>query len=131
MNSMIIFVVVFIPIGIWKLVHGILSLFPCFLSSAAGKLVYTNTKKNVKGFRGLTIPLLTTYRYDYYVNRKKYTYSSKILDYKSCLSSRVTMVYVKWFPRRAYPNKFHRTDTFCIAAFFLLLGALSLLAILL
>ena len=101
--------IVFVAICLWNLQIGILGLFPQCLSSSVGTLVDTNTKKNVRTPRGRKITILTRYSYLYTVKGKEYRYSARGEHSKRRLPLKTTMVYVKRFPWRAYPDKFMGT----------------------
>jgi hypothetical protein len=87
-------------------------------------LTNANTKKNVPTRHGLRIPVLTRYVYTYSVNGKQYTYSGEELYSKRRLLPKAPMVYVKWFPRRAYPYKFKGTTEWAMGIVMLLLGSI-------
>lgn len=100
---------VFIAMALWNLLIAILGLFPQCCSSAVGTLVDTNTKKNVRTPHGRIIPILTRYIYLYTINGKEYRYSARGEHSKRRLPRKTSMIYVKWFPRHAYPDKFKGT----------------------
>lgn len=111
-----------IVIGFWNLLIAILGLFPQFLSTTAGTLTNKYTKRNVPARHGAVIPILTRYTYTYTVNKKKYRYSGEGFHSKSLLLPKVAMVYVKWFPSRAYPNRFKGTTEWVLGLVMLFLG---------
>ena len=115
-------------IGLWNLVIAILGLFPQCRSTAVGTLINTKTRKNVKGRWGTSIPSLTSYVYRYCVNGKAYRYSGQEMHTKRHLRPKTSMVYVKWFPRHAYPNKFKGEKEWVIAFVMLLIGILAILS---
>ena len=96
-------------IGLWNIAIAVLGLFPRFTSTAVGTLADRKTRKNVRTRGGRIIPNLTRYSYLYTVNGKQYRYSERIEHSKQCLTKKTTMVYIKWLPRRAYPNRFKGT----------------------
>ena len=114
-----------IAIGLWNLMISVLGLFPQCRSSAIGTLNNSKTKRNVSGFRGSIIPILTDYTYTYYVKGKEYRYSGQGSHTKRHLLPKTSIVYVKGFPRHAYPNKFKGTNEWCIAFVMLLIGILA------
>ena len=114
-----------IAIGLWNLMIAILGLFPQCLSTTVGTLSTTKTQKNVKGRWGTTIPTLTNYAYLYEVNGKKYRYSGQQMCTKQNLLPKASMVFVKWFPRHAYPNKFKGENEWVVAFVALLIGILA------
>ena len=117
-----------ISIGLWNLIIAILGLFPQCLSTAVGTLSNTKTYKNVKGRWGTSIPTLTNYAYTYCVKGKTYRFSGREMRTKNHLLSKVSMVYVKWVPRHAYPNKFKGENEWVAAFVMLLIGILSFFA---
>ena len=116
-------------IGLWNLMIAILGLFPQCRATVAGTLSYTRTQRNVRSGKAHTrIPILTDYTYTYYVKNKKYNHSGQVFRTKRHLLSRVSMVYVKRFPRHAYPNRFKGTNEWSIAAVMFLIGIPAILA---
>ena len=120
---------IIIFIALWNLMIAVLGLFPQFLSSAVGTLTKANTKKNVQTRYGYRIPIVTTYGYTYIVKGKTYRYSSQGYHSKRRLLPKVSMVYVKWFPHRAYPNKFKGTTEWAIGLSMLFMGLVFIWAI--
>jgi hypothetical protein len=114
-----------IAIGLWNLMIAILGLFPHCQASTIGTLRNAKTKRNVRGFRGSIIPIQTDYVYTYCVKGKEYRYSGQDSHTKSHLLPKTSIVYVKGFPRHAYPNKFKGTNEWCIAFVMLLIGILA------
>ena len=124
MEIYLIFVAIVILIGLWNLMIAILGLFPRFLDTAVGTLTKANTKKNVRSRHGYLIPILTRYAYTYNVKGKEYHYSGEGLHSKRRLLPKTSMVFVKWFPRRAYPNEFKGTTEWVLGLFMLFMGLL-------
>lgn len=114
MDGCIAIAAILAAIYFWNLLIAILGLFPQCCSSTIGTLIDTNTKKNVRTSRGRKIPILTRYAYTYTVKGKEYTYSARGEHSKRRLSLKTTMVYVKWFPWRAYPEKFKGTTEWAV-----------------
>ncbi|MBR2420932.1 MAG: hypothetical protein IKB09_01095 [Oscillospiraceae bacterium] len=114
MDGYIAIATVIIAISLWNLGIAVLGLFPQCLSTAVGTLVDTNTKKNVRTPRGRKIPILTRYIYVYTIKGKEYRYSAHGEHSKHRLPLKATMVYVKWFPRRAYPDRFKGTKEWAL-----------------
>lgn len=97
--------VIFGLIGLWNLMIAILGLFPQFRATAVGTLTKARSSHNVR-CRHCVIPVLTKYVYIYSVNGRQYKYTREDPKPRRKLFPKASMVYVKWFPRRAYPNKF-------------------------
>lgn len=129
MNPYIIITAIIILIGSWNLMIAILGLFPQCLSTAIGTLSKANTKKNVRSKHGYIIPVMTRYAYTYTVNGKNYKYNATMYHSKRRLLSKASMVYVKWFPHRAYPNKFKGTTEWVLGIILLLAGISLIIAI--
>lgn len=113
-----------ILIGLWNLVIAILGCFPRFRATAVGTLTKANSKQNVRTRHGWIIPIMTRYAYTYTVNGKEYRYASENHHGKRRLFAKAPMVYVKWFPRHAYPNKFKGTTEWVLGSMMLLIGIL-------
>ena len=113
---------VIIFIGAWNLMIAVLGFIPKLRSTAVGTLSKANTKKNVLTRHGYRIPIVTRYGYTYTVKGKTYRYSSQGHHSKRHLLPKVTMVFVKWFPWRAYPNKFTGTNEWAIGLCMLFMG---------
>ena len=92
-------------IGAWNLTIEILGLFPRFRRTAVGTLKWKKTYRNVR-YRGGKLPPYTNYVYTYQVGEREYRYRGSGNHTKRGLYQKAAMVYVKGFPRRAYPNKF-------------------------
>lgn len=122
-----------IAIGLWNLLIAVLGSFPQCQADAIGTLCKSKTKRNVKSGRSVfgSVPILTEYTYTYCVSGKTYRYLGSAQRSKGHLLPKVSMVYVKWFPRHAYPNKFSGTKEWAFAFVFLLIGILAATAALL
>jgi hypothetical protein len=105
MKIYIAFYILLLLIGIWNLTIAILGLFPRFRATTVGTLIHTNTRRIIRVRRG-KIPIRTCYVYAYRVNGKEYRYKADQYRSKQNLHRKASMVYVKWFPRHVYPNKF-------------------------
>ncbi len=112
-----------ILIGFWNLMIAVLGLFPKYQATAVGTLTKANTKINFRTRHGYLIPRLTHYAYTYTVNDKLYRYSREMHHSKRRLLPKVSLVYVKGFPRHAYPNKFTGTVEWVIGLCMLFVGA--------
>lgn len=116
-------------IGLYNLLIAILGLFDRFKAMAVGTLLKKRSRRNVRTKGGFIIPVVTDYTYEYKVNGKKYRYSSSGRFTKAHLYKNVTMVYVKWFPRYAYPEKFTATNQWLIGISMFVMAVLFTVAI--
>ena len=121
--------VIIVLIGLWNLMIAILGLFPQFQSTTVGTLTKSNTKRNSRSRHGLLIPILTRYVYTYTVKGREYSYSSEGRHSKRRLLPKASLVYVKWFPRHVYPNKFSGTIEWIMGLLMLFLGAVLIFVI--
>ena len=124
----LVFSIILIPIGLWNLLIAVLGLFPGFHCTAVGSLEKTHTYKNVRTKSGIRIPNVTKYTYIYTVNGREYKYTSEGQHTKRRLPRKVTIVYVKWFPRHGYPDKFKGTKEWIMSICMLFYGIMLLLA---
>ncbi len=92
-------------ISIYNLLIAILGLFPKNCAIAKGTLKNKNTQRNVQARWG-KIPVMTDYTYQYTVNGRKYNYHGSVHAAGKRVTKNAPMVYVKWFPRHAYPWRF-------------------------
>ena len=129
MSEYIVIATVMIVIAMWNLLIAILGLFPQCCSSAVGTLIDTNTKKNIRTPRGRKIQILTRYVYLYTVKGKQYRHSARGEHSKRHLPLKTTLVYVKWFPWCAYPDKFSGTAEWALGFVMLYAGIQIILAI--
>lgn len=130
MDGYMVLVAAFILIGLWNLMIAVLGCFPKFQSTAVGTLAKANSKKNVRTRHGWIIPIQTRYTYTYTVGGKEYRYASEDHHGKRRLLSKAPMVYVKWFPRHAYPYKFKGTTEWVLGIMSLFGGIMCLIAML-
>ena len=124
----IVVVVILLLIGGYNLLIAILGLFPKFKDTTVGTLQKKRTQRNVR-IRGGSVPVVTDYTYQYTVNGKKYKYSSSGRFTKSHLHQKVTMVYLKLFPRYAYPERFTPITQWICGVGMLLLGVMFIIGI--
>ena len=129
MEFYIVMTVVLFAIGFWNLLIAILGRFPQCCATTVGTLLDVRTRRNVKGRYGSVIPIQTTYLYIYTVNGKTYKYRNSQNRTKQNLFRKAAMVYVKWFPRHAYPNKFTGANEWVAGIFMMLFGILFTWAI--
>ena len=130
MDGNMVIVAEFILIGLWNLIIAILGCFPQFRSTAVATLAKANSKKNVRTRHGGIIPIQTRYRYVYTVGGKEYRYASEYHHGKRRLLPKVPVVYVKWFPRHAYPYRFKGTTEWALGIAFLIGGIMCMIAML-
>ena len=112
----IIIISVFGAVSVWNFTVAILGLFPKLHGTAVGKLVKTDTARNVRVKYG-TIPILTNFTYVYTVNGHTYRYRGEKAKHKRYVPQKVHLVFVKWFPRHAYPNRFKGTGEWVLGIF--------------
>ena len=110
-------------VGVWNLTIAILGLFPRFRATAVGTLKKRSTRRNA-WYGTHKFPVMTHYTYTYKVGKREYRYSSNGTHTKRGLYPKVTMVYVKGFPRRAYPHKFKGTREWAWGIFWVLMAVL-------
>ncbi len=122
MDFYIVIVAAAVLIGLWNLMIAVFGCFPKFRAVAVGTLTKAKTYRNVPARYGRRIPILTRYTYTYTVNGKQYRYSGEGIYTKRRLFSKASMVYVKWFPRHAYPHKFKGTTQWVLGLTMLFLG---------
>lgn len=127
MDGYTVIVVAFMGIGLWNLMIAILGCFPGFRSTAMATLIKANSKKNVRTRHGGIIPIQTRYTYIYTVGGKEYRYASEYHHGKRRLLSKVPVVYVKWFPRHAYPYKFQGTTEWVLGIMSLFGGIMCMI----
>ena len=113
---------VFLLIGVWNLTFAILGRFPRFCATAVGTLKSKYIRRNIR-YRSHKLPNETHYTYAYRVGERKYLYRGVKSNSKRGLYEKVPLVYVKGFPRRAYPNKFKGTQEWAWGIFWLLMAA--------
>ena len=113
-------------IGSWYLMIAILGLFPRFRAKSIGVLTKPNVHRNSKDKHGHTIPILTRYGYVYTVNGKQYCYSAEGRFSERRLMPRAPIIYIKGFPRHAYPNKFRGTKEWVLGMIFFVSGIVYL-----
>ena len=121
-------IAIILLISFYNLLIAILGLFSKFRATTSGILLKTNTQRNVR-VRGGKLPVVTYYTYKYTVNGKKYSYSSSICSTKRRLYQTVSMVYVKWFPRHAYPEKFTAITQWAWGISMLFIGVLFIITV--
>jgi hypothetical protein len=130
MNYFIIIPAAVIAFAVWNLVIAILGLFPQCRTTAVGTLTKTKTKRNYRTNRGHFIPISTKYIYTYTVNGKEYRYTGDGRHSDRRLLPKAPMVYIKGFPRHAYPHKFTGVNEWGIGITMLMLGIVCLRAFL-
>ena len=116
MIGCIVLTVLFFLLGIWNLMIAIIGLFPKFHATAVGTLERSYTERNVQMRYG-TIPVRTHYTYIYTVNGRKYKHRGSVESSRKYVPQKTHLVYVKWFPWRAYRNKFSGGWEWCLGIF--------------
>ena len=107
----------------WNLLIAILGLFPQYRATAIGTLKKANTRRNVQGKHRI-IPVVTDYTYFYTVNHKRYKYTGGNYQRRQRLFPKITLEYVKWFPRHVYEKKFTGAEEWVVGICMLILGIL-------
>ena len=123
MVGCIIIIVACALMGIWNFTIAILGLFPKFRATTVGTLKKSYTERNVQMRYG-TIPVRTHYTYTYTVNGRKYNHRGSVENNKRSVLQKVHLVYVKWFPWRAYPNRFSGSLEWVLGIFGVVVGAM-------
>ena len=107
--------------GLWFLFLAVWSRNPDHLGTAVGTLTKCHTSKNVTTRYGV-VKNLTDYVYTYQVNGKTYKITGMRRQPRRMVLRKVTVVYLKISPRRAYIDQFTCTVEWLLA-FVLLAGA--------
>ena len=107
--------------GLWFLFLAVWSRNPDHLGTAVGTLTKCHTSKNVATRHGV-VKNLTDYVYTYQVNGKTYKITGMRRQPRRMVLRKVTVVYLKISPRRAYIDQFTCTVEWLLA-FVLLAGA--------
>ena len=117
--------------GLWFLFLAVWSRNPDHLGTAVGTLTKCHTSKNVTTRYGV-VKNLTDYVYTYQVDGKTYKITGMRRQPRRMVLRKVTVIYLKIAPRRAYIDQFTGTVEWVIAFALLTLsciyGAISLLA---
>ena len=125
--------IVFLILGILMLFWGIFSIIlairsrnPRNLISTIGKL---STKTDFKNYRlkSRSVTNAVKYTYTYQVNGKTYQLRGTQLTHSRKLSHRITVVYLRSFPRCAYEEHFSGIAEWLNAVSFTAMGAFLLL----
>ncbi len=122
MDYFMAFLVIMIVIGLWNIMVGILGLFPKFRAETIGTLTKAKVSRNIRNKYGRLIRVYTRYAYTYTVRGRNYRYSNEGAHSKRRLLPKARIIYIKWFPRHAYPYKFKGTREWVIGICFLVLG---------
>ena len=107
--------------GLWFLFLALWSRNPNHLGTAVGTLTQCHTSKNVATRYGV-VKNLTDYAYTYQVDGKTYKITGMRRQPRRVVLRKVTVVYLKISPRRAYIDSYTGTTEWLIA-FVLLAGA--------
>ena len=108
-------------LGLWFLFLALWSRNPNHLGTAVGTLTKCHTSKNVATRYGV-VKNLTDYAYTYQVDGKTYKITGMRRQPRRVVLRKVTVVYLKISPRRAYIESYTGTAEWLIA-FVLLAGA--------
>ena len=111
--------------GIYNLVVAIWGSFPSHQLRTVGTLVKANSQKNLHTRYGF-VPVWTDCVYVYQVNGKSYRFRTGKRMSKRDILKKVTIVYVKGFPRRAGIAEYRSFEACVLAAALCLLGAFML-----
>ena len=126
--SCIVIAAIFLLIGSYNLLIAILGLFPQCRATAMASLKYSRTQRNVR-VKGGRIPVVTDYTYQYTVNGRKYSHRGSAHMAGKRISKNPTMVYVKRFPRYAYPGRFTAINQWVCGVSMLFMGLLFMAVI--
>ena len=124
----IVIAAIFLLIGIYNLLIAILGLFPQCRATAMASLKYSCTQRNVH-VKGGRIPVITDYTYQYTVNGRKYSHRGSARVAGKRVSQNAIMVYVKWFPRHAYPGRFTAINQWACGVSMFLIGLMFIAVI--
>lgn len=127
MNALTVAALVMLIPGLWFLFLAVWSRNPDHLDTAVGTLTKCHTSKNVTTRYGV-VKNLTDYVYTYQVDGKTYKITGMRRQPRRKVLRKVTVVYLKIFPRRAYLDQFTGTLEW-LYAFVLLAGGLVYLYI--
>lgn len=114
--------------GLYFILIAILSRNPQNLHSTTGKLTKSDTVRNLHGRLG-SIPIWTHYVYTYTVNGREYKHHGQNRRHNKHLLPKIKLVYVKWFPRYAFHNKFDAEAMWFFGISFIIIGLTVLLFI--
>lgn len=124
----VVIVVIILLISVYNLLIAILGLFPRCRAMVMGRLKHARTQRNVPA-KGGKIPVVTNYTYQYTVNGRKYSHRGSLYAAGKRVSKNVTLVYVKWFPRHAYPERFTAINQWVCGIGMLLIGLMFIAVI--
>ena len=124
--------VVFLVFGITMLLPGIFFMIlaiqsknPCNLISTSAELSRKTDFKNYK-LKSESVPNAVEYTYTYKVNGKPYHLSGVQFTHSRKLLKRVTVVYLRSFPRCAYKEHFSGIAEWLVAISFTVMGVFLL-----
>lgn len=125
--------IVFLVFGIAMLLQGaffavlsIQSKNPNNLISTTGKLTQRKSYKNYR-IKNRTVPNVTEYTYTYIVNGKRYHLRGNHYAHPRNVRKRVTIVYLRGFPRCAYEEHYSGTLEWLLAISLIALGAFCII----
>ena len=123
MEFYIVMTVVLFAIGLWNLLIAILGCFPQCRATAVGTLANAVHYKNYRTRSGNIIEHLTRAHYIYTVRNKQYrTPVQTTFEGKRKLFNKVSVIYVKWYPRRGYINHYTGFYEWFLGILFLCFG---------
>ena len=118
-------------VGAFYLFLAIRSKDPDNLVSVTGELVRVKQYRNYRWGRSFTVPYASEYAYAYVVKGKQYLHSGVVRGRKRQLLKKVTIVYLKSFPRVSYLDCFTGYREQCAGIISVVLGVITLLLCLL
>lgn len=110
---------IFLVPGLWFLFLWLYGLFPGTTKTTVGTLARSHTMKNVRTRSGRVIKRITDYTYTYTVNGKLRKIKGSGYHTRRYVPKKVTVVYLRGFPRCAYIEDFTGTRELILAFFFL------------
>lgn len=111
--------------GLFFIVLAIRSRNPQNLVSVPGELTKLKGYKNYK-MKSYAVPNMTEYTYTYTVNGKQYELRGAQRTHPRNVRKRVSIIYLRGFPRCAYEEHFSGITEWLIAISLIVLGALCI-----
>lgn len=123
MMCFLVFGVVSILFGLFFLILAIRSRNPGNLILTSGELTQQKGFRNYK-MKNCAVPIMTEYTYTYTVCGKQYRLRGKQRVHPRNVRKRISIVYLRGFPRCAYEGRFSGIAEWLIAISLIALGAL-------